>query len=310
MTAVTGCTATGKTIAKANEDATRLTAQNGQARVVVDGSVGRIVEYSLQDGAATNVIWFNPDARDRKYFVGGWLNWGGDKLWPWPQSRWGWPPPEPKGGYKLEARDGTIVMTGEMAAQKLRAVREIELDDQTSTMVVTSRFEPTELAFTDPIGVWSITQVPHPKKIFVRIPNVGDRKRFLSRERVKDDRFGGKLVGNAVVDLEPNWSAGGKCFMDGDVIAAVYDDVILLQRLVPVHTWGNWAPDERCQVYVQPVNSPNVPANYSYVELEWTAPVAPPMHIAKAPLRVAYKLVRIKPGTTQEEIVRMVDELP
>ena len=55
-----------------------------------DPSRGRLVHLSQPSGA--NLLWINGDPEGGKGKYSGWANWGGDKLWPSPQSSWGWPP--------------------------------------------------------------------------------------------------------------------------------------------------------------------------------------------------------------------------
>ena len=151
MAIAAGCASTQNSVQPLNDDGSLIALQNEQARVVIDAAKGRIMEYALRQGAniGRNVIWTNLDARDQKYYFGDWLNWGGDKVWPWPQSRWNWPPPEPRGGYQLEAHDGKVLMSGQLSDGSFSVTREVELN-KTGDMTVTSRFKQADPAFTAP----------------------------------------------------------------------------------------------------------------------------------------------------------------
>ena len=79
--------------------------RNEDMEMVVVPACGRIIHYAPPGEA--NFLWENPElsrpAAKRKPGRGksatSWLNHGGDKAWPWPQSRWAqaigrdWPPP-------------------------------------------------------------------------------------------------------------------------------------------------------------------------------------------------------------------------
>ena len=79
-------------------DAIRLF--NGTAEAVIVPSIGRVMRYGHVGGE--NLLWENP----KLYGQAGaepdaktWRNFGGEKVWPWPQSDWAkhagrqWPPP-------------------------------------------------------------------------------------------------------------------------------------------------------------------------------------------------------------------------
>ncbi|UCF38009.1 MAG: hypothetical protein JSU96_03875, partial [Acidobacteriota bacterium] len=81
-----------------------LELSNGDTRVVIVPSIGRIMHYGLSDGP--NILWVNPEFEG----VGGiekpraaegpveWSNFGGDKVWPTPEALFpsvngrAWPP--------------------------------------------------------------------------------------------------------------------------------------------------------------------------------------------------------------------------
>ena len=283
--------------------------QNDKVQVTVDAPRGRIMHYGFRDGS--NALWTNFQAEESQYMIGSWVNWGGDKIWPWPQDIFGgWPPPEVS--YEVRANDkgdGLVMTSAVNPAIRARIVRTIELDNDSSSMIVTSWFEPTETNFGRPMAAWSITQVPPPDALYARIALAGDRNRYINRGGVGNDTFQARQVGQRMVKLAtPDTVA--KTFLDADVIAAVYPDYILLQRQIPVQTQGVWTADQRAQIYSHGLSSTNVPRGKSYYELEWTAPILPPNQVRNAPLRVVYKLVKLNKNTTPEQIVELIDKLP
>ena len=282
--------------------------QNDTVQVTVDAPRGRIMHYGFRD--QPNVLWNNYQAEESQYMIGAWVNWGGDKIWPWPQGIFGWPPPEVS--YEVRANDkgdGVVMTSAVIPLIRARVIRTIELDDDSSSMVVTSWFEPTETNFGKPMSAWSVTQIPPPDSLYVRIALAGDRNRYINRKLEGNDTFHAKQVGQRVVKLATPDTVS-KTFLDAEVIAAVYPDYILLQRQLPAHTQGVWAADQRAQIYSHGQSAANVPRGKSYYELEWTAPILPPNQVHNAPLRVVYKLVKLNKNTTQEQIVELIDKLP
>jgi hypothetical protein len=88
--------------------------RNRAAEVTVVPEIGRIMQIALRDGdgdGADGPFWSHPGigpglGGDEN----GWINLGGDKAWPAPQSRWeaivgkGWPPPRTFDASPFEAK--------------------------------------------------------------------------------------------------------------------------------------------------------------------------------------------------------------
>ena len=90
-------------------------------------------------------------------------------------------------------------------------------------------------------------------------------------------------MGNGFISLTCTASGNAKTFLDAELLAAVYDDLIFVERQIPAHTEGHWATDERTQVYQH--------GDGSFTELEWTAPKLAGNQVVHAPLRVTWSLV-------------------
>jgi hypothetical protein len=134
---------------------------------------GRIVNYQLGDHP---FLWVNPllagsaPPPTRLNTDGGWLNWGGDKIWIAPQG-WEddrhWPgPPDPVidgGPYSVEAIEereggGIRLTSGDGAASGMRLSRVLRLEKGTSHL----RVAATMTNISDKTrrwGLWSVTQV-------------------------------------------------------------------------------------------------------------------------------------------------------
>ena len=112
--------------------------RNRTATLIFVPQIGRIMHYGLNDGE--NVLWENPELEgnlpDTLNHGKDWRNYGGDKLWPAPQARWGWPPSPTldRGGAAVEiSSNGHLLITGLVdSVLGIGFKREIVLDSKTS----------------------------------------------------------------------------------------------------------------------------------------------------------------------------------
>ena len=96
-----------------------LVLRNGVAEVTVVPAIGRIMQIALRNGRADGDVTAPPRrpllepsgiGPDLGGDENGWINFGGDKAWPAPQSRWeaivgkGWPPPRTFDASPFEAK--------------------------------------------------------------------------------------------------------------------------------------------------------------------------------------------------------------
>jgi hypothetical protein len=87
------------------------------------------------------------------------MNFGGDKAWPSPQSAWGWPPPRGFDGRtnSVLLTNGTLTLVSTVDSNyKIQVRRVVELIPGEPVMRVTTSFERTEAtaALTNELGVW------------------------------------------------------------------------------------------------------------------------------------------------------------
>ncbi len=146
---------------------------NGEAEVVFVPQVARIMRYAPAGGE--NVLWVNPQTtpdavgNGEPPHVGGWVNYGGYKLWPAPQQRWGWPPPSAldSGQCTLEVEEGALHVRGQVDEHiGIRFDRVIRLAPQGTRVdlqqkMVNVSAEPVTWA------VWDVTQIPSACVVFV-----------------------------------------------------------------------------------------------------------------------------------------------
>jgi len=144
---------------------------NGAVELVYVPQIGRVMRFARISGP--NILWensklFGKTANSAK--PGEWTNYGGDKLWPAPQSNWNWPPDPLLDGapYTVEVDGKSLIISGQASPKSgVRFTRRITMDPGgqpivhiSNTMTNTSK-KPQELA------LWEIAQTDDPDKVIV-----------------------------------------------------------------------------------------------------------------------------------------------
>ena len=258
---------------------------NDQFELAACAATGRIVHYGPARGA--NVLWENPHAERAPSPFPGWLNWGGDKVWIWPEDDWAkWqsgviaPPGDPPSGpYQVEVDGLAMRMISPLvAAYGVRIVREIVLDDQGSRVTITNRIETVtgvqsgDVGQSLPISVWSVTQIPAARQILARmLPNVTPpRYKHFPKSPWK-----GIQIINDLALLSRPAAPWVKIGLEADVLAMPVKDWLFVAR-TPAGKNGadGHEPCRRAQVFSDPDESEYRPAKVPpYVELEFTSPL-------------------------------------
>ncbi|HZO91802.1 MAG TPA: DUF4380 domain-containing protein [Chthonomonadaceae bacterium] len=140
---------------------------NGTVELVVVPQIGRIMRYGYVGGR--NMLWENPRLRgktaDPAQAAKEWPNFGGDKLWNAPQSRWNWPPDPDIDSAPQAVRvlpNNHLLLTGQSSKQfGVRFTREIALDPTGTGVTLTNRMENTADKDVE-WGVWEVAQVDSP----------------------------------------------------------------------------------------------------------------------------------------------------
>jgi hypothetical protein len=159
---------------------------NGSVEAVVVPSIGRVMQLRLA-GDAAGTFWENRalDGRAHNLPSGVWLNFGGDKCWPAPQTAWAkqqgrsWPPPFAFDSRPMEAIAGNdgVVLTSEVdTGFGIQVVRHVRLDANRPVMRIKTEFRKLSgRAIT--VGIWTITQMQEPKRMIMFLPA---KSRFAS----------------------------------------------------------------------------------------------------------------------------------
>jgi len=249
---------------------------NADFELAVSSQTGRIVRYGRIGGP--NVLWTNPRPQEAKTPFKGWLNWGGDKVWIWPEEDWKvWtgikqPPGDPATGpYTVEVHGRHMRMVSPVIAEYgVRIVREITLAPSGPRVTLENRIEKVApCRFDLPVAPWMVTQLPAPRHIYARIssgatgtgyqnfpPNPWDGVQSIGRVRV----------------MERPRSPWVKIGLDADILAVPVGQDLFISRVV-VPASGVYEPHRRAQVFSDPDNSDFRPKGIGpYIEFEFTAP--------------------------------------
>jgi len=234
------------------------------------------MQFRLLDDPSGRPFWRHPAigpgmAGDEN----GWINFGGDKAWPAPQLAWaaiagkGWPPPRT---FDAVAHAGTIdgntvvLVSPVDPAYGMRVRRTISLNASEPIMSIETTYEKVSGAPVR-VGVWTITQLVSPERVFVLLPErstfAGGHRRLLPPEP-KDFAVEGRLLSLARDTAQKTMIAS-----DGDALLWLGDGPdLLIENVTPAPGAGaSWPEGAHSQIYTSPDGAE------PYVELELLGPL-------------------------------------
>ena len=293
--------------------------------MVVVPACGRIIHYAPPGEA--NFLWENPELTQRPAkrkpargkaataAAATWTNHGGDKAWPWPQSRWpqvighDWPPPvelERKAhDLRVMSRCAVSLTSEPLHDFGCRIAREITLTPRGNRATIRTTLVRTNPGSREPLpwAAWSVTQIPTPSRIALRIdPNTDlpvGHKALSSQAWEPVKRVGGDVL----IARAPQHSA--KFGADGDIIAAEIGNWLFVQKRLPDEsTDGRRLSGEAAQLFATG-KLPNAPRGSEYVEIEFTGRRAQ----ANPSLTVQWDLIDWNPANTDSELAAFVRTL-
>ena len=279
--------------------------RNRVAQVTVVPAIGRIMQIALLGGvgaegaAARSPFWSHPGiGPDLGGDENGWINLGGDKAWPAPQSRWeavvgkGWPPPKTFDASPFAARimsdatgagDKVELLSAVDPAYGVRVRRTIALDPAEPVVTVETCYEKVE-GQAIRVGVWTITQLVSPDRLFLRLPA---RSTFPGgfAQRLPD-RPKNLTVEGRLLSLTRDPAAKTMLGSDGDALLWVGNDVYLLieAEMNAPDPSDEWPDGAHAQIYTSSDEA------LPYVELELLSPLRDLRIGGRASLRVRYTL--------------------
>lgn len=234
-----------------------LRLSNGEVDLVISPKVGRAVFFGKTGDE--NVLWLNPSPVAKK---GEWMNWGGDKVWPAPQSDWNWPPDPALDGSTHRARflpDGGIELTSPTSPKTgLRIVRTFRMHPLGHEVAIVTRLLNRSRR-TQRLAAWQIAQTPVGKG--VRMPSYGFR---AYPGTTVDQRYVSSL--GEWIGLESGMETSGKFGAKGasGTLKWIGDETVFTMR----HRLeaGEYPDNDLAQQVYRSVAPP-------YFELELTAPL-------------------------------------
>jgi hypothetical protein len=152
---------------------------NGLIEAVVVPAIGRVMQLRLK-GEAEGVFWENRALDGQLNYPSSseWINFGGDKSWPAPQSDWpahqgrAWPPPVAFDALPAEAvvtARGLTLTSPVDPGFGIQVTRSIELDKVTPVLRIRTEYHKLAGAPLR-VSVWSITQMRDPERVFMLLP--------------------------------------------------------------------------------------------------------------------------------------------
>ena len=268
---------------------------NKTTELVFVPQIGRIMRYGGVEGA--NLLWNNREldgkTTDLAHPPKDWQNYGGDKCWPAPQARWGWPPdPAMDSGRQsvTVTKQKHLRVTGQPSGkEKVRFVREIALDAEGSGVTI----ENTLINVSDKPdtwAVWEVAQTDNPDLMRLPLYKAGH---FENGFYVFGDPQPVPVPGNVTVagdeihvrrDPKHASKIGGDSPL-GWIVAEKNGIRLEVSQTVEA---GKPYPDSGCALEIYTSDGPN-----AYVELELLGPLTPLAPKAQISLTTRWRLVHL-----------------
>jgi len=158
--------------------------RNGSVEAVVVPAIGRVMQLRLA-GEAAGAFWENRALDGQTHSSvpkqgdpAEWINFGGDKSWPAPQTTWrqqqgrDWPPPAAFDSRPMEAfscEQGVVLISQVDPGFGIQVVRHVELDRERPVMRIRTEYRKL-FGEAVKVGVWTITQMQEPELIGLLLP--------------------------------------------------------------------------------------------------------------------------------------------
>lgn len=239
---------------------------NGIVEAVVVPAIGRVMQFRFV-GDDLGVFWENRQldgmpAQSRSE----WMNFGGDKAWPAPQGNWervtgrAWPPPATFDSVPMAARvqeHELILSSPTDRSYGVQVFRRITLRPDLAAMAITTRYCKV-LGPPINLGVWVVTQLRDPQRVFVLLPKESPGVRQVREPVPMDMQKDGRLL-SFLRDPGHNINIA----TDGSSLLWIDDEHILR-----IDGYAASAADNTCSTAVYTNMDP-----LRYVELETKGPI-------------------------------------
>jgi hypothetical protein len=128
-------------------------------------------------GDRSGIFWENRDLDGMLHSTGAstWMNFGGEKCWPAPQSAWpfqqgrDWPPPAAFDAQPMESAEikrGIALTSPVDPAYGIQVARQVELDPSLPRLRIRTEYRKLHGSAVT-VGVWTIAQMREPERVYV-----------------------------------------------------------------------------------------------------------------------------------------------
>lgn len=156
-----------------------LRLSNNVVEAFVVPAIGRVMDFR-RIGDSEGCFWQNRalDGQLHPAHSADWINFGGDKSWPAPQSEWpryqghGWPPPAAFDAERVAAErseNGIVLISPIDAGYGIQVTRRIELDPTLAQMRIHTEYKKLKGSPTR-VSIWTITQMNDPVCVAMELP--------------------------------------------------------------------------------------------------------------------------------------------
>lgn len=245
---------------------------NGKIEAIVVPAIGRVMQF--REIGAEGPLWENMAlfGRAADATSAEWINFGGDKTWPSPQSQWpkvtprAWPPPAAFDSMAVTAKveGAALVLSSPVDPHfGIRTERRVELDSAKPVMKITTRYFCVA-GTPRKVGVWIITQLKDPAGVFIPLPRV---LKFIDGYNRQSSELPANLkVENGLISLTRDSKKSTKIGSDAGSMLWVGERMML--RIDSPRAAGADYPDEGSSVEIYTNSDPA-----QYVELESLGPL-------------------------------------
>jgi hypothetical protein len=179
---------------------------NASVEAIVVPAVSRIMQFRLK-GDRNGTFWENRDLDGKLHTPActAWMNFGGEKCWPAPQSAWPllqgreWPPPVAFDAQPMESaqiKRGVTLTSPADPVCGIQVVRQVELDPILPVLRIRTEYRKLHGSAVT-VGIWSIAQLREPERMYVPLPkesNFPEGFVLLMKDQPAQLKISGRLL--------------------------------------------------------------------------------------------------------------------
>lgn len=279
---------------------------NSQVEAIIVPEIGRIMQFRFEGGE--NTFWEDsqlygktPNLKSEE-----WNNYGGDKTWPAPQSKWeditnrSWPPPTTFDSVPIKAKleNNQVTLISEIDPfYGIRFYRQIRLEPNQPIMKIATTFEKVK-GDSQEVSVWTITQLNEPVSVYAAIPQ---NSIFAQGYNKQSDELPANLkIDNGILSLKRDRNKAHKIGSDASTLLWV-GETVAVRMDSPRIDKANY-PDNNSSAEIYTNYDPK-----AYVELEFLSPLKTLQVGEKMDLTVTYTLIKTTSENIEEQVRKILE---